>query len=124
LCPAEVTVNAFSVGGGFHPLRSPTGHDRPFSSAFAHAWPSAHPVEAVGAAPAADGDTDGHLHTADRSGRTAAVMELAALAAGTTPAPPRRADRPQRPALAAAPGEPVELPELRPPCRRPLLAAR
>ena len=118
----EVTVNAFSLGGVFHPLTVTdrlTAGGEAFGVALAHVWPSAHPVEeAVEAARlAADalGVTDGPSYTQIVLGPEGArVMELAArLGAATTPSsagwrsaststasrsPPRSASRVEIPA--------------------------
>jgi biotin carboxylase len=86
----EVTVNAFSVGGVFHPLTVTdrlTAGGEAFGVALAHAWPSTHAVEeAVEAARlAADalGVTDGPTYTQIVLGPAGPrVMELAARLGG------------------------------------------
>ena len=87
----EVTVNAFSVGGRFHPL---TVTDRlvaappAFGVALAHAWPSSAPMaeavrDAAAAAAAAVGVTDGPTYTQVRIGPDGPrVGELAARLGG------------------------------------------
>ena len=118
----EITVNAFSVGGVFHPLTVTdrlTGTGPAFGVALAHAWPSAHAVEeAVGAARlAADalGVTDGPTYTQIVLGPDGPrVMELAARLGGGHDAELCRVALGidlNGLALAAALGEPVELPE-------------
>jgi biotin carboxylase len=118
----EVTVNAFSAGGVFHPLtvtdRLTAGGDA-FGVALAHAWPSAQAVEeAVEAARlAADalGVTDGPTYTQIVLGPEGArVMELAARLGGGHDAELCRVALGidlNALALAAALGEPVEIPE-------------
>ena len=121
----EITVNAFSIGGVFHPLTVTdrlTGTGPAFGVALAHAWPSAHPVEeAVGAARlAADalGVTDGPTYTQLVLGPDGPrVMELAARLGGGHDAELCRLALGidlNGLALAAALGEPVELPEPEP----------
>ena len=121
----EITVNAFSVGGVFHPLTVTdrlTGTGPAFGVALAHAWPSAHAVEeAVGAARlAADalGVTDGPTYTQIVLGPDGPrVMELAARLGGGHDAELCRVALGidlNGLALAAALGEPVELPEPEP----------
>jgi biotin carboxylase len=121
----EVTVNAFSVGGVFRPL---TVTDRlkadagAFGVALAHAWPSAHDVEeAVEVARlTADalGVTDGPTYTQIVLGPDGPrVMELAARLGGGHDAELCRVALGvdlNGLALAAALGEPVELPEPQP----------
>jgi biotin carboxylase len=121
----EITVNAFSVGGVFHPLTVTdrlTGTGPAFGVALAHAWPSAHPVdEAVEAASlAADalGVTDGPTYTQLVLGPDGPrVMELAARLGGGHDAELCRVALGidlNGLALAAALGEPVEVPEPEP----------
>jgi biotin carboxylase len=121
----EVTVNAFSVGGTFHPLTVTdrlTADGPAFGVALAHAWPSAHAVEgAVEAArQAADalGVTDGPTYTQIVLGPDGPrVMELAARLGGGHDAELCRAALGidlNGLALAAALGEPVEIPEPEP----------
>jgi biotin carboxylase len=121
----EVTVNAFSVGGVFHPLtvtdRLTAGREA-FGVALAHVWPSAHPVdEAVEAARlAADalGVTDGPTYTQIVLGPEGPrVMELAARLGGGHDAELCRVALGvdlNGLALAAALGEPLEVPAPRP----------
>jgi biotin carboxylase len=118
----EVTVNAFSVGGVFHPL---TVTDRltagapAFGVALAHVWPSEHGVdEAVEAARlAADalGVTNGPTYTQIVLGPDGPrVMELAARLGGGHDAELCRVALGvdlNGLALAAALGEPLEAPE-------------
>jgi biotin carboxylase len=121
----EVTVNAFSADGVFRPLtvtdRLKAGPEA-FGVALAHAWPSAHGVEeAVEVARlAADalGVTDGPTYTQIVLGPDGPrVMELAARLGGGHDAELCRlalgVDL-NGLALAAALGEPVELPEPEP----------
>ena len=118
----EVTVNAFSIGGRFTPLTVTdrlTGDGPAFGVALAHAWPSAHPVEeAVEAARlAADalGVTDGPTYTQVVLGPDGArVIELAARLGGGHDAEVCRVALGidlNALALAAALGEPVEIPD-------------
>lgn len=121
----EVTVNAFSVGGVFHPLtvtdRLTAGREA-FGVALAHVWPSAHPVdEAVEAARlAADalGVTDGPTYTQIVLGPEGPrVMELAARLGGGHDAELCRVALGvdlNGLALAAALGEPLEVPAPKP----------
>lgn len=121
----EVTVNAFSIGGVFHPLtvtdRLTAGNDA-FGVALAHVWPSAHPVdEAVEAARlAADalGVTDGPTYTQIVLGPDGPrVMELAARLGGGHDAELCRVALGidlNGLALAAALGEPIEMSEPEP----------
>jgi len=86
----EVTVNAFSTQGTFHPLTVTdrlTAEPPAFGVALAHAWPSAHDVsEAVEAAHAAAdalGIQNGPTYTQVRLSKSGAkVMELAARLGG------------------------------------------
>jgi biotin carboxylase len=86
----EVTVNAFSTEGTFHPLTVTdrlTAEPPAFGVALAHAWPSAHDVsEAVEAAHAAAdalGIQNGPTYTQVRLSKSGAkVMELAARLGG------------------------------------------
>jgi biotin carboxylase len=121
----EVTVNAFSVDGRFHPLTVTdrlTADGPAFGVALAHAWPSVHAVEdAVEAARrAADalGVTDGPTYTQIVLGPEGPrVMELAARLGGGHDAELCHAALGidlNGLALAAALGEPVEIPEPRP----------
>jgi biotin carboxylase len=121
----EVTVNAFSAGGRFHALTVTdrlTGEGPAFGVALAHAWPSAHPVEeAVEAARAAAdalGVTDGPTYTQVVLGPDGPrVMELAARLGGGHDAELCEAALGidlNGLALAAALGEPVEIPEPHP----------
>jgi len=121
----EVTVNAFSVGGVFHPLTVTdrlTAGGEAFGVALAHVWPSAHPVEeAVEAARlAADalGVTDGPTYTQIVLGPEGPrVMELAARLGGGHDAELCRVALGidlNGLALAAALGEPLEVPEPKP----------
>jgi biotin carboxylase len=121
----EVTVNAFSVGGVFHPLTVTdrlTAGGEAFGVALAHVWPSAHAVEeAVEAARlAADalGVTDGPTYTQIVLGQEGArVIELAARLGGGHDAELCRVALGidlNGLALAAALGEPVEVPEPKP----------
>ena len=118
----EVTVNAFSVDGVFHPLTVTdrlTAEPPAFGVALAHAWPSSHDVseavEIARAAAAALGIQNGPTYTqvrlADAGGR---VMELAARLGGGHDAEVCRealAIDPNELALAAALGEPVVVSE-------------
>ena len=121
----EVTVNAFSLGGVFHPLTVTdrlTAGGEAFGVALAHVWPSSHPVdEAVEAARlAADalGVTDGPTYTQLVLGPDGPrVMELAARLGGGHDAELCRAALGvdlNGLALAAALGEPLEVPEQKP----------
>jgi biotin carboxylase len=118
----EVTVNAFSIGGRFHPLTVTdrlTADGPAFGVALAHIWPSVHAVEgAVEAArQAADalGVTDGPTYTQIVLGPDGPrVMELAARLGGGHDAELCQAALGidlNGLALAAALGEPVEIPE-------------
>jgi biotin carboxylase len=121
----EVTVNAISAAGVFHPLTVTdrlTADPPAFGVALAHAWPSRHDVtaavEAARAAAAALGVTDGPTYTqvllAPDGPR---VMELAARLGGGHDAELCRVALGidlNGLALAAALGEPVELPEPEP----------
>ena len=86
----EVTVNAFSTQGTFHPLTVTdrlTAEPPAFGVALAHAWPSAHDVsEAVEAAHAAAdalGIQNGPTYTQVRLSKSGSkVMELAARLGG------------------------------------------
>jgi biotin carboxylase len=86
----EVTVNAFSSGGVFHPLTVTdrlTAEPPAFGVALAHAWPSEHDVskavEAARAAAEALGIQNGSTYTQVRlSPGGAKVMELAARLGG------------------------------------------
>jgi len=86
----EVTVNAFSTQGTFHPLTVTdrlTAEPPAFGVALAHAWPSAHDIsEAVGAAHAAAdalGIENGPTYTQVRLSKSGSkVMELAARLGG------------------------------------------
>lgn len=121
----EVTVNAFSVGGVFHPLTVTdrlTADQPAFGVALAHAWPSRHDVsaavEAARAAAEALGVTNGPTYTQVLLGPDGPrVMELAARLGGGHDAEVCRlalgVDL-NGLALAAAVGEPVELPEPHP----------
>jgi biotin carboxylase len=117
----EVTVNAFSVDGVFHPLTVTdrlTAGDEAFGVALAHVWPSEHRVEeAVEAARlAADalGVTEGPTYTQIvLSPDGPRVMELAARLGGGHDAELCRVALGvdlNGLALAAALGEPVEAP--------------
>jgi biotin carboxylase len=121
----EITVNAFSIAGEFHPLtvtdRLTAGREA-FGVALAHAWPSAHNVEeAVEVARlAADalGVTDGPSYTQIVLGPDGPrIMELAARLGGGHDAELCRVALGvdlNGLALAAALGEPVEIPEQAP----------
>jgi biotin carboxylase len=83
----EVTVNAFSIGGEFHPLTVTdrvTADPPAFGVALAHVWPS--PYEPVGIARAAAealGITDGPTYTQVRMGPDGPrLIELAARLGG------------------------------------------
>ena len=121
----EVTVNAFSVGGRFHPLTVTdrlTAGEPAFGVALAHAWPSAHAVEdaveAARRAAEALGVTDGPTYTQIVLGPEGPrVMELAARLGGGHDAELCHAALGidlNGLALAAALGEPVEIPEADP----------
>ena len=121
----EVTVNAFSVGGVFHPLtvtdRLTAGREA-FGVALAHVWPSAHPVddavEAARLAADALGVTDGPTYTQIVLGPEGPrVMELAARLGGGHDAELCRVALDvdlNGLALAAALGEPLEVPAPKP----------
>jgi biotin carboxylase len=121
----EVTVNAFSVGGVFHPLtvtdRLTAGREA-FGVALAHVWPSAHPVdgavEAARLAADAVGVTDGPTYTQIVLGPEGPrVMELAARLGGGHDAELCRVALDvdlNGLALAAALGEPLEVPAPKP----------
>ena len=121
----EVTVNAFSLDGVFYPLTVTdrlTGDGPAFGVALAHAWPSEHAVEAVvdAARRAAEavGVANGPTYTQVVLGPDGpCVMELAARLGGGHDAELCRVALGidlNGLALAAALGEPVELPEPRP----------
>jgi biotin carboxylase len=121
----EVTVNAFSIDGTFHPLTVTdrlTASGEAFGVALAHVWPSAHAVdEAVEAARlAADalGVTDGPSYTQIVLGPEGPrVMELAARLGGGHDAELCKLALGidlNGLALAAALGEPLDLPEPEP----------
>jgi biotin carboxylase len=86
----ELTVNAFSVGGAFHPLTVTdrlTAEPPAFGVALAHAWPAssgaAAAVEAARSAAEAIGLRDGPSYIQVRVGRDGArVIELAARLGG------------------------------------------
>jgi biotin carboxylase len=83
----EVTVNAFSVGGEFHPLTVTdrlTAEPPAFGVALAHVWKaSAVPVESARAAVEALGLTDGPTYTQIRIGPDGPqVIEVAARLGG------------------------------------------
>jgi biotin carboxylase len=117
----EVTVNAFSLGGVFHPLTVTdrlTAGGEAFGVALAHVWPSEHPVdgavEVARLAAAALGVTDGPSYTqVVLSPDGPRIMELAARLGGGHDAELCRVaigvDL-NGLALAAALGEPVEAP--------------
>lgn len=121
----EVTVNAFSVDGVFHPLTVTdrlTADPPAFGVALAHAWPSAHPVEeavdVARRAAEAMGITDGPTYTQIVLGPDGPrVIELAARLGGGHDAELCEVavgvDL-NGLALAAALGEPVEVPEPQP----------
>jgi biotin carboxylase len=118
----EVTVNAFSTGGHFHPLtvtdRLTATDEAAFGVALAHAWPSEHdvegPVEAARAAAAALGIENGPTYTQVVLGPDGPrVMELAARVGGGHDAELCHAALGvdlNGLALAAALGEPTEVP--------------
>ena len=121
----EITVNAFSIAGEFHPLTVTdrlTAGEEAFGVALAHAWPSAHSVEeAVEVARlAADalGVADGPSYTQIVLGPDGPrIMELAARLGGGHDAELCRVALGvdlNGLALAAALGEPVEIPEQAP----------
>lgn len=121
----EVTVNAFSVRGDFFPLTVTdrlTADAPAFGVALAHAWPSDHDVDAAVAAAhdaaralgVADGPTYTQVRLAADGPR---IMELAARLGGGHDAELCRAALGvdlNALALAAALGEPVEVPSVRP----------
>jgi biotin carboxylase len=121
----EVTVNAFSAGGVFHPLTVTdrlTAEPPAFGVALAHAWPSAHDVseavEVARAAAEALGIENGPTYTQVRLAEGGArVMELAARLGGGHDAEVCREalgiDLNQL-ALDAALGYSVEVPESQP----------
>ena len=83
----EVTVNAFSVGGEFHPLTVTdrlTAEPPAFGVALAHVWPASHePVELAQRAAEALGITDGPTYTQIRVGRDGPrLIEVAARLGG------------------------------------------
>jgi biotin carboxylase len=121
----EITVNAFSIAGEFHPLTVTdrlTAGGEAFGVALAHVWPSEHDVaEAVEAARlAADalGVTDGPTYTQIILGPEGPrVMELAARLGGGHDAELCRVALGvdlNGLALSAALGEPLDLPEPEP----------
>jgi biotin carboxylase len=121
----ELTVSAFSVAGRFHALTVTdrlTAEPPAFGVALAHAWPSAHPVEeaveAAGQAAQAVGVTDGPTYTQVRLGPDGVrVMELAARLGGGHDAELCAAALGidlNGLAIAAALGDPVEVPEAQP----------
>jgi biotin carboxylase len=121
----EITVNAFSLAGVFHPLTVTdriTGEGPAFGVALAHAWPSEHGVEAVVDAARrvaeAVGVVDGPSYTQVVLGPEGPrVMELAARLGGGHDAELCLAALGvdlNGLALAAALGEPIEPPEPRP----------
>jgi biotin carboxylase len=122
----EVTVNAFSTGGDFHPLtvndRITATDEAAFGVALAHAWPSEHDVEgaveAARAAATALGIENGPTYTQVVLGPDGPkVMELAARVGGGHDAELCLAavgvDL-NGLALAAALGEPLEVPNPQP----------
>ncbi|MGH3036610.1 MAG: ATP-grasp domain-containing protein [Gaiellaceae bacterium] len=121
----ELTVNAFSLDGIFHPLTVTdrlTGDGAAFGVALAHAWPSEHAVEdvvdAARRAAEAVGVANGPTYTQVVLGPEGPrVMELAARLGGGHDAELCRlalgVDL-NGLTLAAALGEPVELPEPEP----------
>ena len=121
----ELTVNAFSLDGVFHPLTVTdrlTGDGPAFGVALAHAWPSEHAVEdavdAARRAAEAVGVANGPTYTQVVLGPEGPrVMELAARLGGGHDAELCRlalgVDL-NGLTLAAALGEPVELPEPEP----------
>jgi biotin carboxylase len=122
----EVTVNAFSTGGHFHPLtvtdRLTATDEAAFGVALAHAWPSEHDVEGAvevaSAAATALGIEDGPTYTQVVLGPEGPrVMELAARVGGGHDAELCLAALGvdlNGLALAAALGEPVEVPDPKP----------
>jgi biotin carboxylase len=83
----EVTINAFSVGGDFHPLTVTdrlTADPPAFGVALAHVWPaSSEPVELAREAAEALGITDGPTYTQIRVGPDGPrLIELAARLGG------------------------------------------
>jgi biotin carboxylase len=83
----EVTVNAFSIGGRFHPLTVTdrlTAEPPAFGVALAHVWPASHePVEVARHAAKALGITDGPTYTQLRIEPDGPrVIELAARLGG------------------------------------------
>jgi biotin carboxylase len=121
----EVTVNAFSSQGEFHPLTVTdrlTADPPAFGVALAHAWPSAHDVggaiEVARAAAEALGIENGPTYTqVILSSDGPKVMELAARLGGGHDAELCLAALGidlNRLALCAALGEPVEVPEAQP----------
>jgi biotin carboxylase len=135
----EVTVNAFSTGGHFHPLtvtdRLTATDEAAFGVALAHAWPSEHDVEVAAevarAAATALGIENGPTYTQVVLGPDGPkVMELAARVGGGHDAELCLAALGvdlNGLALAAALGEPVEVPNPRPrggACVRFLVAPR
>jgi biotin carboxylase len=121
----EVTVNAFSVDGAFHPLTVTdrlTAEPPAFGVALAHAWPSEHDVsdavEAARAAAEALGVENGPTYTQVRLAEGGPrVMELAARLGGGHDAEVCREALgidPNELALDAALGEPVDVPESTP----------
>jgi biotin carboxylase len=122
----EVTVNAFSTGGHFHPLtvtdRLTATDEAAFGVALAHAWPSEHDVEGAvevaSAAATALGIEDGPTYTQVVLGPEGPrVMELAARVGGGHDAElclAALAVDLNGLALAAALGEPVEVPDPKP----------
>jgi biotin carboxylase len=122
----EVTVNAFSTGGHFHPLtitdRLTATDEAAFGVALAHAWPSEHDVEGAAevarAAATALGIENGPTYTQVVLGPDGPkVMELAARVGGGHDAELCLAALGvdlNGLALAAALGEPVEVPNPQP----------
>ena len=118
----EVTVNAFSADGVFHPLTVTdrlTAEPPAFGVALAHAWPSEHDVsgavDAARAAAEALGIENGPTYTQVRlADGGPMVMELAARLGGGHDAEVCREALgidPNELALHAALGEPVRVPE-------------
>ncbi len=121
----EITVNAFSVAGRFHPLTVTdrlTAEPPAFGVALAHAWPSEaageEAVQVAGRAAEALGIEDGPTYTQIRIGSAGPqVVELAARLGGGHDAELCHAALGidlNGLALAAALGEPVSVPEARP----------
>jgi biotin carboxylase len=122
----EVTVNAFSTGGHFHPLtvtdRLTATDESAFGVALTHAWPSEHDVEgavdSARAAAAALGIENGPTYTQVVLGSDGPrVMELAARVGGGHDAELCLAALGvdlNGLALAAALGEPVDVPNPQP----------